>query len=162
MVHDEDQDSTDLMKCTSSLFDLESQSDEVSTIPPRPMASSNWTPGTTRHHHPRRALRQARPNRPHPLIPAQTQKATHIRFRHHRGECCVGSGLRETFCPQSFVDLVTYDLRKGEHEIHVNHKALGKTCGLLPVGVSSTTLTTRGLRWNLSAFTRPPLPLLWF
>lgn len=45
------------------------------------------------------------------------------------------------------------DLRKGEHEIHVNHKTLGQTCGLLPVGIGFTTLTTRGLRWNLSAIT---------
>lgn len=50
--------------------------------------------------------------------------------------------------------LTPYHLRKGEHEIHVNHKALGQTCGLLPVGIGSTTLTTRGLRWNLSA----PIP----
>ena len=33
----------------------------------------------------------------------------------------------------------------------INHKALGQTCGLLPVGVGSTVLTTRGLRWNLGA-----------
>jgi thiamine pyrophosphokinase len=30
VVHDYDQDSTDLMKCTSSLFDLELQTDGVS------------------------------------------------------------------------------------------------------------------------------------
>ena len=46
---------------------------------------------------------------------------------------------------------------KGEHEISINHKALGKTCGLLPIGIRSTILTTRGLRWNLSALTRPPI-----
>ena len=51
--------------------------------------------------------------------------------------------------------MTSCDLRKGEHEIYVNHKVLGKTCGLLPVGIDSTTLTTRGLRWNLSALVRP-------
>jgi len=45
-------------------------------------------------------------------------------------------------------DNVAWVLDSGEHEISVNHKALGKSCGLLPVGVGSTTLTTRGLRWN--------------
>lgn len=44
---------------------------------------------------------------------------------------------------------------KGEHEISINHKALGQTCGLLPVGVHSTILTTRGLRWDLSMLIRP-------
>jgi thiamine pyrophosphokinase len=38
---------------------------------------------------------------------------------------------------------------QGEHTIHVDHSVVGPTCGLLPVGIDSTTLTTRGLRWNL-------------
>ena len=39
---------------------------------------------------------------------------------------------------------------QGEHRIRINHTYLGKTCGLLPVGIDSTILTTRGLRWYLS------------
>ncbi|THH09650.1 hypothetical protein EW146_g8628 [Bondarzewia mesenterica] len=41
-------------------------------------------------------------------------------------------------------------LDEGEHYISIPHSVLGPTCGLLPVGVDSTILSTRGLRWNLS------------
>ncbi|KZT25563.1 Thiamin pyrophosphokinase [Neolentinus lepideus HHB14362 ss-1] len=41
-------------------------------------------------------------------------------------------------------------LDEGEHFIHINHSVLGQTCGLLPVGIDSTILSTTGLRWNLS------------
>ncbi|OAX41191.1 Thiamin pyrophosphokinase [Rhizopogon vinicolor AM-OR11-026] len=46
-------------------------------------------------------------------------------------------------------DNVAWVLDEGEHLIHINHDVLGQTCGLLPVGVDSTILTTTGLRWNL-------------
>lgn len=39
---------------------------------------------------------------------------------------------------------------QGEHRINIDHTAFGPTCGLLPVGIDSTNLTTTGLRWNLS------------
>jgi len=39
---------------------------------------------------------------------------------------------------------------QGKHRISIDHSILGPTCGLLPVGVDSTLLTTTGLRWNLS------------
>ena len=55
---------------------------------------------------------------------------------------------------QPCIELTLYPSDKGEHDIHINHKALGQTCGLLPVGVTSTILTVRGLEWNLSAFIR--------
>ncbi|KZT07631.1 thiamine pyrophosphokinase [Laetiporus sulphureus 93-53] len=38
----------------------------------------------------------------------------------------------------------------GEHRIAINHQLVGPTCGLLPVGVDSTVLSTTGLRWNLT------------
>ncbi|KAF8501701.1 thiamine pyrophosphokinase [Russula emetica] len=38
----------------------------------------------------------------------------------------------------------------GKHRISIDHSVLGPTCGLLPVGVDSTVLTTTGLRWNLT------------
>jgi len=41
-------------------------------------------------------------------------------------------------------------LDEGEHIIHVDHTILGPTCGLLPVGIESTVLSTTGLRWNLA------------
>lgn len=46
-------------------------------------------------------------------------------------------------------------LPQGEHRIHINHDMLGPTCGLLPLGVDSTILSTTGLRWNLSTYSRP-------
>ncbi|KAG2107299.1 thiamine pyrophosphokinase [Suillus discolor] len=46
-------------------------------------------------------------------------------------------------------DNVGWVLDEGEHLIHINHDVLGQTCGLLPVGIDSTILTTTGLRWNL-------------
>ncbi|KAI6007960.1 thiamine pyrophosphokinase [Pisolithus marmoratus] len=39
----------------------------------------------------------------------------------------------------------------GQHCIHIDHNILGPTCGLLPIGVDSTILTTTGLRWNLKS-----------
>ncbi|KAF9565226.1 thiamine pyrophosphokinase Thi80 [Agrocybe pediades] len=45
---------------------------------------------------------------------------------------------------------VGWVLDSGEHEILVDHDLLGPTCGLLPVGIDQTVLSTSGLRWNLS------------
>ncbi|KAJ7727282.1 thiamine pyrophosphokinase [Mycena maculata] len=47
-------------------------------------------------------------------------------------------------------DNVGWVLDAGEHTIHIDHSILGPTCGLLPVGIDSTVLSTTGLRWNLS------------
>jgi len=41
-------------------------------------------------------------------------------------------------------------LDSGEHMIKIDHNLLGQTCGLLPVGVESTVLSTSGLEWNLN------------
>ncbi|KAF7316884.1 TPK-B1-binding domain-containing protein [Mycena chlorophos] len=47
-------------------------------------------------------------------------------------------------------DNVGWLLDAGEHEIIIDHTVLGPTCGLLPVGIDSTILSTRGLKWNLT------------
>jgi len=47
-------------------------------------------------------------------------------------------------------DNVGWVLDAGDHTIHIDHTILGPTCGLLPVGIDSTILSTSGLRWNLS------------
>lgn len=47
-------------------------------------------------------------------------------------------------------DNVGWVLDAGEHIIAIDHNLLGQTCGLLPVGIDSTILTTSGLRWNLT------------
>jgi len=47
-------------------------------------------------------------------------------------------------------DNVAWVLDSGEHRIHIDHALLGKTCGLLPIGVQSTILSTTGLQWNLT------------
>ncbi|KAG9314844.1 thiamine pyrophosphokinase [Chiua virens] len=46
-------------------------------------------------------------------------------------------------------DNISWVLDAGHHRIAIDHDVLGPTCGLLPVGVSSTVLSTSGLRWNL-------------
>jgi thiamine pyrophosphokinase len=45
---------------------------------------------------------------------------------------------------------VGWVLDAGEHEIEIDHGILGQTCGLLPVGIDSTILSTSGLKWNLT------------
>ncbi|KAI0264488.1 thiamine pyrophosphokinase Thi80 [Gloeopeniophorella convolvens] len=47
-------------------------------------------------------------------------------------------------------DNVGWVLDEGKHAISIDHTLLGQTCGLLPVGVDSTVLTTTGLKWNLT------------
>ncbi|KAL0068390.1 thiamine pyrophosphokinase [Marasmius tenuissimus] len=47
-------------------------------------------------------------------------------------------------------DNVGWVLDEGEHSIRIDHSALGVTCGLLPIGVDGTMLSTSGLRWNLT------------
>jgi len=115
VVQDRDQDTTDLMKCVSSLSDLESQTDWVEhdvIILGGLSGRLDQTVHTLSYLHKLRKRRQS--------VFAITD------------------------------DNVAWVLDSGEHEISINHKALGKTCGLLPVGVGSTILTTRGLRWNLT------------
>ncbi|KAJ4498692.1 thiamine pyrophosphokinase [Lentinula lateritia] len=50
-------------------------------------------------------------------------------------------------------DNVCWVLDSGEHIIEIDHTTLGVTCGLLPVGIESTILSTSGLRWNLTNHT---------
>jgi len=41
-------------------------------------------------------------------------------------------------------------LESGEHIIQMDLDLLGPTCGLLPVGIDETVLSTRGLEWDLN------------
>jgi thiamine pyrophosphokinase len=159
VIRDEDQHSTDLMKCISSLFDLESRTDGVSLINLR-----------TQSHH------GIKPQVQHDIIilgglSGRLDQTIHTLSYLHKlrktresvfaitedNVAWVLDSVRSShpFNVQGWLWLTWCDLRKGEHEIHVNHKTLGKTCGLLPLGISSTTLTTRGLQWNLSTLIRP-------
>ncbi|PVF93190.1 thiamine pyrophosphokinase [Serendipita vermifera] len=45
-------------------------------------------------------------------------------------------------------DNLAWVLDSGEHRITLDRTFLGPTCGLLPVGVTSTTLSMEGLKWN--------------
>jgi len=45
-------------------------------------------------------------------------------------------------------DNVGWVLDSGQHDITLDRTFLGKTCGLLPVGVNKTILSTKGLEWN--------------
>ncbi|CAE6423991.1 hypothetical protein ACGC1H_002638 [Rhizoctonia solani] len=56
--------------------------------------------------------------------------------------------------PRIFVisgESVGWVLNRGHHQIELNLQFVGPTCGLLPVGVASSVLTTTGLKWNLDA-----------
>lgn len=115
MIQEDDQDSTDLMKCVSSVSDLESQTGgiryEIAVL-----GGLSGRLDQTIH----------------------TLSYLH-KLRKQRESVFVITD-----------DNIAWVLDSGEHEIHINHKALGKTCGLLPVGIGSTVLTTKGLRWNLT------------
>ncbi|KAF9270774.1 thiamine pyrophosphokinase [Marasmius fiardii PR-910] len=47
-------------------------------------------------------------------------------------------------------DNIGWVLNEGEHHIRIDHDTLGPTCGLLPVGIDCTILSTTGLKWNLT------------
>ncbi|KAE9410601.1 thiamine pyrophosphokinase Thi80 [Gymnopus androsaceus JB14] len=47
-------------------------------------------------------------------------------------------------------DNLGWVLDSGEHHIEIDHTILGLTCGLLPVGIDCTILSTSGLQWNLT------------
>ncbi|CEL55705.1 Thiamin pyrophosphokinase 1 OS=Homo sapiens GN=TPK1 PE=1 SV=1 [Rhizoctonia solani AG-1 IB] len=54
--------------------------------------------------------------------------------------------------PRIFVvgnESVGWVLDRGSHQIELNLRFVGPTCGLLPVGIVSSILTTSGLKWNL-------------
>ncbi|KAF8606466.1 thiamine pyrophosphokinase [Ceratobasidium sp. AG-I] len=54
--------------------------------------------------------------------------------------------------PRIFVvssESVGWVLDQGHHQIDLDLRFVGPTCGLLPVGVASSVLTTTGLKWNL-------------
>jgi thiamine pyrophosphokinase len=40
-------------------------------------------------------------------------------------------------------------LDAGSHVIDIDHSTMGQTCGILPVGIDSAKVLTRGLKWNL-------------
>lgn len=42
-------------------------------------------------------------------------------------------------------------LDSGTHLIDIDHASMGQTCGILPVGVDSAMVTTKGLKWNLGS-----------
>lgn len=41
------------------------------------------------------------------------------------------------------------DVGKGQHEIHIDHSTMGQTCGILPVGIDSAHVRTKGLKWDV-------------
>ncbi|KAI9632252.1 thiamine pyrophosphokinase, partial [Dioszegia hungarica] len=48
---------------------------------------------------------------------------------------------------------VAWVLDEGSHLIEIDHKTMGQTCGILPVGVDSAVVKTEGLKWDLDGET---------
>lgn len=40
-------------------------------------------------------------------------------------------------------------ISQGEHVIEIDRNVIGPTCGLLPVGVANSVITTKGLEWDV-------------
>ncbi|KAL4268579.1 Thiamine pyrophosphokinase [Pleurotus pulmonarius] len=114
VVHDRDQDSTDLMKCVAALTELENRENVQYDL--IILGGLSGRLDQTIH----------------------TLSYLH-KLRKHRNRVFAVTD-----------ESVGWVLDTGEHTIEIEHNALGPTCGLLPVGIGGTILSTRGLRWNLS------------
>ncbi|KAG2355044.1 thiamine pyrophosphokinase [Suillus spraguei] len=129
VIHDSDQNSTDLMKCVQAL-------EEKERLTGREVKLCFY------HYQKNSSLEQFEIVILGGLSGRLDQTVHTLSYLHK---------LRKTR-KRVFVvtdDNVGWVLNEGEHLIHINHDVLGQTCGLLPVGIDSTTLTTTGLRWNL-------------
>ncbi|KAI0279731.1 thiamine pyrophosphokinase [Russula aff. rugulosa BPL654] len=116
VVQDDDQNSTDLMKCIRSLQEKE-EADGVDT--------------------------------PYDVVllcgfSGRLDQTVHLLSYLHK----LRKSGRRLFAVAD--ENVGWVLDEGKHRISIDHSVLGPTCGLLPVGVDSTVLTTTGLRWNLT------------
>ncbi|KJA22890.1 hypothetical protein HYPSUDRAFT_138327 [Hypholoma sublateritium FD-334 SS-4] len=113
VVQDDDQDSTDLMKCVSSLRTKEAAEDLEYTI----ILLGGLSGRLDQTIHTLSYLHKLRKER------------------------------KQVFAITD--DNIGWVLDEGEHEIEIEHDIMGQTCGILPVGIDSTVLSTSGLRWNL-------------
>ncbi|KAF8896359.1 thiamine pyrophosphokinase Thi80 [Infundibulicybe gibba] len=118
IVKDDDQDSTDLMKCVSEIENMEKEAGDGVSLQYEIILLGG--------------------------LSGRLDQTIHTLSYLHK--------LRKT---RERVFTVTDDnlgwvLTTGKHEIHIDHHLMGKTCGLLPVGVAETQLTTSGLKWNLT------------
>jgi thiamine pyrophosphokinase len=113
VLHDPDQDSTDLMKCVKALEEKEA---------------------TEGHKYELIILGG---------LSGRLDQTVHTLAYLHK--------LRRTRVRVYVVtnDNIAWVLDEGQHRIRIDHEILGPSCGLLPVGIESTTLSTSGLRWNL-------------
>ncbi|ETW83088.1 hypothetical protein HETIRDRAFT_163496 [Heterobasidion irregulare TC 32-1] len=116
VVQDHDQDSTDLMKCVSSLEEKERKEGKQETYDIILLGG----------------------------LSGRLDQTIHTLSYLHK----LRKSSRRVFAVTD--ENVGWVLDEGEHYISIPHSALGPTCGLLPVGVDSTVLSTSGLRWNLS------------
>ncbi|KIJ10711.1 hypothetical protein PAXINDRAFT_16319 [Paxillus involutus ATCC 200175] len=131
ILHDLDQDSTDLMKCVRALEEKEiTEGNEYEIIFLGGLSGRlDQTVHTLSYLHKLRRTRKK--------VYAITDEniAWVLDEVCHRVIGCI-FGMSVMFV-------------KGQHRIRIDHGVLGPTCGLLPVGIESTTLSTSGLRWNL-------------
>jgi len=113
VIQDEDQNSTDLMKCIDSVREMEVALDTQFGI----IILGGLSGRLDQTVHTMSLLHKLRKSRQH----------TYVVTEHN----------------------VAWVLDAGEHHISLDLSVIGPTCGLLPVGVSSTVLSTKGLVWDL-------------
>ncbi|OCB88768.1 Thiamin pyrophosphokinase [Sanghuangporus baumii] len=115
IIKDEDQNSTDLMKCMSAIEEIESSTPSLAQFTIIILGGLSGRFDQTIH----------------------TVSYLH-KLRKRRKSTFVVTDENVGWC-----------LDEGEHLIEIDANLIGPTCGLLPIGVDSTILSTRGLRWNL-------------
>ncbi|KAF5390636.1 hypothetical protein D9757_002752 [Collybiopsis confluens] len=124
VIKDDDQDSTDLMKCVVAVTEKEEKEREC---------------GCT----------HKSPDHQYDIIvlgglAGRLDQTIHLLSFLHK--------LRKTRKKVYAVtdDNIGWVLDSGEHCIEIDHTILGLTCGLLPVGIDCSIISTSGLRWNLT------------
>lgn len=86
------------------------------------------------------------------LAPEPNVHMTHTPLDQHGPDCQLRKRPEAVLVAGS---CVTCLLTPGTHELWNDRRILGKTCGLLPLGVASAHVHTEGLQWNLRTCPKP-------
>ncbi|KAB5590992.1 Thiamine pyrophosphokinase [Ceratobasidium theobromae] len=133
---DRDQDSTDLMKSLAWVDDIEKETGSKLDV-----VILGGLSGRLDHTvHTMSLLHQLRNSRPRIFVVSGESVGWVL------NQACTPNRVR--FWCTLLTDFST--CLKGHHLLELDLRLVGPTCGLLPVGITSTILTTTGLKWNLA------------